>query len=90
MAGENKSYHRVRISRAMRLDLSIWQIFLRQFNGVTYIPPDSWLDSSIIQLFTDSEGFPKLGFGCFNGHSFSGQNNQFKFKTVLLRIDNNA
>lgn len=65
MAGVNKSYHRVRISGAVRLDLGIWQIFLEQFNGVTYIPPDSWLDSSTIQLYTDSAGSPELGCGCF-------------------------
>jgi hypothetical protein len=71
MANVKQPYHRLRISEAVRLDLTVWLTFLDSFNGVSYIPDDIWLDSSNLQLFTDSAGSPTMGCGCFFGTEWS-------------------
>jgi hypothetical protein len=38
---------------------------MKSFNGVSYIPDDVWLDSSNLQLFTDSAGSSKMGCRSF-------------------------
>lgn len=65
MINIKKSYHRIRISKEIRQDISMWLVFLNDFNGVSYIPEGAWYDSDTLQLFTDSAGSRDLGCGCF-------------------------
>ena len=65
MIGIKKPYHKLRITAAIRLDLSTWLTFLDSFNGVAYIPSDTWFHSDILELYTDSSGSMVHGCACF-------------------------
>ena len=70
--GVKQPFHRIRITNAMKEDLKIWLSFLNSFNGSCLILPDSWLDNSDLQLFTDASG--SLGFGAYcQGHWAHGK-----------------
>ena len=58
-------FHRLRLSKELKEDFKLWVSFLENFNGITYIPANAWLDSNCLQLFTDSSGTAELGCGCF-------------------------
>lgn len=65
MVNITRAHHKLRITEAIKKDLCMWSSFLENYNGVSYIPPEIWSDSDILQLFTDSAGSPGLGCGCF-------------------------
>ena len=60
-----KPHHVLRLSREMREDLCVWQEFLTNFNGVTYIPQALWFSSVDLRLFTDAATAVDSGAACF-------------------------
>ena len=63
MCGGFKPHHHIRLTVGIKSDLKMWLLFLRGFNGVTYIAETEWQDSSVLELFTDSAGSHQLGCG---------------------------
>ena len=55
------------LKREVKEDLNLWLSFLSNFNGKSFFLGDTWLNSSKLNLFTDSSG--ALGFGAiFESH----------------------
>ena len=67
MRGIQQQHHFIRVTRGIKEDIQVWLQFLREFNGTRYFPESSWLDSSVLELYTDSAG----SSGC--GAYFQGQ-----------------
>lgn len=66
-----RPHHYVQISSGARLDTSMWQTFLSEYNGVSAILPSEWLSTETIQLYTDSSA--TMGYGAyFSGNWFNG------------------
>lgn len=65
MAPLKKQHHHLRLTFEMKQDILVWQNFLSNFNGVSYIPENVWFDNNSLQLFTDSAGAANLGAACF-------------------------
>ncbi|KAM4794908.1 uncharacterized protein WCC33_000060 [Rhinophrynus dorsalis] len=62
--GVRSPHHRIRVTKSIRDDLSVWQEFLSEFNGHTcWQQPE--LTSSDLELFTDASG--SVGFGAYFG-----------------------
>lgn len=61
---------KIRISKAVREDMLMWLGFLDNFNGVTFFPQQEWVNSRVLQLYTDSAGSIGLGCGCFFQNSW--------------------
>ena len=57
-----KPYHFIRVTKGIKDDLLIWKLFLKDFNGVSYIQDLGWVESPEIDLFTDSAGRSDLGY----------------------------
>lgn len=57
--------HRIRLTQAVKLDMSMWLNFLCDFNGASFFLHDTWNTSSSLQLYTDSAG--SIGFGAVFG-----------------------
>lgn len=49
--GIKKLYHMIRVNKAMKADLAVWQQFLEYFNGVTVITSGFWSSDNSLQLF---------------------------------------
>ena len=65
--GVKKQHHKIRVTINMKHDLLVWTQFLQHYNGISVINITP-LDDYSIQLFTDSAGGEKGGFGVyFNG-----------------------
>ena len=54
--------YKVRVSSAVKEDMHMWLQFLDKFNGITYFPQREWVNSRVLQLYTDSAG--TIGLGC--------------------------
>jgi hypothetical protein len=65
MLGPYKPHHHIRLTAAIKSDLQLWFTFLEKFNGVTFFPEESWLDSDVLQFYTDSAGSNSLGCGAY-------------------------
>ena len=63
--GVNQPHFRIRINRDIKADLTVWQQFLANFNGVSVITSGLWVTDSCLQLFTDAAGGPRGGFGIY-------------------------
>ena len=51
----------------MKADLAIWEQFLQDFNGRSFMLEKNWVDSASLHLYTDAAG--SVGFGaCFQNH----------------------
>lgn len=69
MSGVNKPYHHIRLSKGIREDLKMWEQFLTNFNGVSYMLDTEWVSANTLNLQTDSAGGSALGCGLyFDGH----------------------
>jgi len=63
-----RPFHKVRVTKGMREDISMWKLFLTEYNGVSLMLKNGWSSSGDLQLFTDSAGHSKFGCGVyFNG-----------------------
>lgn len=60
-----KSYYRIRVTKAMKDDLEVWLQFLSEYNGTTVILDKFWSSNSDLNLFSDSAGGKEKGFGIF-------------------------
>ncbi|VDI39586.1 Hypothetical predicted protein [Mytilus galloprovincialis] len=67
--GVRKSYFKIRVNKQMKADLEVWLDFLKQYNGVTVITDNVWVSNEKLELFTDSAGGSKGGYGIY----FAGQ-----------------
>ena len=65
MSHLKKPHHCLRISKGMLEDMRVWKRFLRNFNGITYIPPSRWFTNKDLQLFLDSAGAGHFRAGCY-------------------------
>ena len=81
-AKASKPYHYIRVSRNIFDDLMVWKLFLKNFNGVSYILDKDWVSNVDLQLFTDKEAVHRLhvrmavvSFLWENGVIFNGQRN---------------
>lgn len=61
LAGGKKSFHFIRISKEIRLDLEMWVEFLTKFNGLTPFPSLTWQDDETLKFYTDSSGSKGCG-----------------------------
>ena len=62
----SKKHGRVRITKAMKEDLSVWLKCLENYNGNSLIMIDQyWTSNEAIELFTDSAGGSDRGFGIY-------------------------
>ena len=60
-------HHMIRVNKGMRADLTTWNKFLSDFNGVSILRDQLWESNSDIEFFTDSAA--SIGLGIFvNGH----------------------
>ena len=54
--GVHRPHHRVSLTRAARLDLRAWLLFLESFNGRSLLDQRRWLQSPGVVLETDAAG----------------------------------
>ena len=70
--GVTVPWHNVRITKGAKADLNMWLVFLKEYNGVSIIPDQMWVEDRDLELFTDASG--SVGFGgFFKGRWFQGQ-----------------
>jgi len=70
-------HHHIKLSSGFFKDLTMWQLFLSDWNGANFFLSTSWVDSDSLLLHTDASG--SLGFGgIFGSKWFQGgwQTNQ--------------
>ena len=60
-----KPWHKVRVTKAMKKDLSVWLKFLENYNGISLMIDQYWTSNEAIELFTDSSGGSERGFGIY-------------------------
>ncbi|MBV2113348.1 MAG: hypothetical protein KUF82_20545 [Candidatus Thiodiazotropha sp. (ex Ctena orbiculata)] len=65
MSKAKQPHHRVRLTRGIKEDLEMWQTFLIQFNGLSYMLDLQWTSSATLGLQTDSAGGAALGCGAY-------------------------
>ena len=69
ICGISQPFHHIRIKKDIRLDLDMWQVFLKNFNGISVFHDRFWVTNEDVQLFSDSAGGQGLGFGAYyKGH----------------------
>lgn len=54
-------YHKIRVSKDLKVDLLVWSEFLAKYNGLTYIHDLNWSTNVDVKLYTDSAN---VGNGC--------------------------
>ena len=70
--GISKPLHHIRLNKAARLDLAMWDTFLQRFNGRTLFLDTEWIHPSTLHLYTDAA--QSLGYGAvFQEKWFYGQ-----------------
>ncbi|XP_021362404.1 uncharacterized protein LOC110456157 [Mizuhopecten yessoensis] len=68
--GVNKPFHLIRLTKAAKADLVMWEEFLQDFNGSQFFLDEKWLFSDNIKFFTDSSS--KGYGGIFQNQWFYG------------------
>ena len=69
--GVSKSYHHIKITQDVKLDLCVWKTFLTNYNHKTLFLDLLWKDTNTLSLFTDSS--TSVGYGGIFQHKwFSG------------------
>ena len=69
--GVSKPNFRIRVTREMKSDLNMWLVFFDQFNGISVFNDKLWVSNAHIQLFTDSLGKRRNGFGTCLGNQWA-------------------
>lgn len=70
--GVKKQYYRIRMTKQVKEDLSVWYDFLSNFNGSSMFLPDIWLSSTELRLYTDASG--AVGYAAvFGSQWFKGE-----------------
>ena len=62
--GVRRPHHRVSLTRAARLDLRAWLLFLSHFHGRSLIDQRRWAVSRVLELETDAAGGGGIGAVC--------------------------
>ena len=62
--GVRRPHHRVSLTKAARLDLQAWLLFLDSFNGCSMLDQRRWLRSPGVVLETDAAGGAGIGAVC--------------------------
>ena len=69
--GVDKPHHYIRITVGAKSDAAYWLRFLAHYNGITPILETEWLDSRVLQFYTDASD---TGYGAyFAGEWFKGR-----------------
>ena len=63
ICGLTRPYHHVRITKSMKLDLTIWLKFFQDFNGIHVFHDRFWLTNIEAEWYTDSAA--SAGFGIY-------------------------
>lgn len=63
--GFSKPYHHISLNLAAKADLTVWESFLVDFNGVSFFHSESWVSNKQLKLYTDAAG--SLGFAAIFG-----------------------
>ena len=63
--GVKRLHFLIRLSKAVKEDLIVWQTFLSGFDGRSFFISDQWFSSQHLNLYTDASG--ALGFGAVFG-----------------------
>ena len=69
--GMKQPYHFVRLNAGSNKDLSMWELFLTHFNGISHVPESEQTPSPSLQLFTDAAGSIGFGFRLLGKSSFT-------------------
>jgi len=67
--GVTRPYYRIRVNSEMKADVRMWLEFLENYNGITFMSEQHWVSNQTLELFTDSAGGQRKGFGIY----FQGQ-----------------
>ena len=88
MLNVKKPHHRIRLTRGIKEELRMWQTFLNDFNGASYMLDVEWVSSAQLQLYTDSAGGSGLGCGCYldGAWSFLQWPDQWAISVILKDI----
>lgn len=54
--GISKPYHKIRLTKEARADLTVWLQFIRHFNGKTVFMTELWWSSDRLAMYTDAAG----------------------------------
>ncbi|XP_045206268.2 uncharacterized protein LOC123558456 [Mercenaria mercenaria] len=65
MSQASKPHHFIRVSAGMRYDMEVWELFLKDFNGICYFSDLHWTSSVDLELFTDACGNSDYGCGAY-------------------------
>ena len=57
--GSKPKWYKVRVTKAIREDLSVWLSFLKNYNGKSIITPQMWCEDMQHHIFTDAS---KVGY----------------------------
>lgn len=60
----SRPYHRIRLTREARSDITVWHTFTQYFNGKSLFLPITWTNSDTIRLYSDASN---MGFACVFG-----------------------
>ena len=85
--GIKKPYHRIRLTRQVKLDLATWLQFLQAFNGKSFFLYNSFETRNWLQLATDASG--SIGFGAiFETEWFYGTwpKNWLQYNIMVLEL----
>ena len=70
--GVPKPHHHIRLTNGFRVDVKMWKIFLKDWNGTSLFLNPCWENSAELSLYTDASG--TLGFGgIFQNQWFQGK-----------------
>lgn len=59
--GLTRPHHHVRLTEQVKLDLKVWEYFLRDFNGRAFFLNDKFHAGDCLELYTDASG--RVGYG---------------------------
>ena len=82
-----KPYHRIRLTKQVKLDLAVWLKFLEEFNGKSFFLYGSSQTSNLLQLYTDASG--NGGYGAvYNTEWFFGTwpKSWLKYNIMVLEL----
>ena len=80
-------HFKIKLNSCFKADLDWWLSYLPSWNGVSAFSDEQWLDSEVIQLYTDASD---KGIGCVFGNEwflveFSGRLNKFAKYNIAWR-----
>ena len=63
--GVTRPHHHIRLTKQAKLDLTVWQEFLSNFNGRAFFLTDRFHTDGCLELYTDASG--SVGYGAVYG-----------------------